>query len=96
MKTAFLIIALIASSFAQFEELDQETSDCQARCCASYNGTWDGDSCDIEGDALNGYYGCSSICLEYAGRGLEYTSRGNICCAPAFLALGLVLAVLWR
>ncbi|MEW6722885.1 MAG: hypothetical protein AB1324_06505 [Candidatus Micrarchaeota archaeon] len=97
MRRIYFLLALLSvPSFAQFEEEDSAIDECRKNCCISYGGSWEGGACAMLPEDYNGYFSCDNACLEQA---LEET-RGagretSLCCAPAFLVLGVLGLVFW-
>jgi|WetSurMetagenome_2_1015567.scaffolds.fasta_scaffold760817_1 hypothetical protein len=96
MKRAILLLLVAGLCAAQFEETDAKLTQCQQGCCARMGGDWDGlmQECSVDAADYNAYHKCRNECVEIASQ--DYGAMGGgsgICCAPAFLLLGITLAM---
>jgi hypothetical protein len=99
MRAFFAILFLLPFSFAQFEKIEEQLASCREDCCGTYGGAYDEalESCRLNQSTYNNaYLACSNRCSEQAAsdiRGVGGPGPG-ICCAPAFIVLGLGFWVL--
>ncbi len=102
-----LVLILVSLSLmpdtvsAQFEDTEGNLAQCEKSCCEASGGSYDTlmQSCDIGASSpeFNAYTSCDNSCVEQAGTEIG-GMRGNtsLCCAPAALVFGVVLAAAFR